>query len=63
MINGCGSLGGVVGGTLPGLVSSTTADGQTPWNAIFLVLAAGLVIAGVAVAPLWNRLPPQSTRS
>jgi len=53
----------VVGGTLPGLVSSTTADGQTPWNAIFLVLAAGLVIAGVAVAPLWNRLPPQSTRS
>jgi OPA family sugar phosphate sensor protein UhpC-like MFS transporter len=63
MINGCGSLGGVIGGTLPGLVASTTADGQTPWNTIFLVLAVGLVFAGVAVAPLWNRLPPQARRS
>jgi OPA family sugar phosphate sensor protein UhpC-like MFS transporter len=62
MINGCGSLGGVIGGTLPGLVASTTADGQTPWNTIFLVLAVGLVFAGAAVAPLWNRLPPQARR-
>jgi sugar phosphate permease len=63
MINGCGSLGGVVGGTLPGLVAATTADGSTPWNVIFLALAAGLVIAGAAVAPLWNRLPPRPRRS
>lgn len=62
MINGCGSLGGVVGGTLPGLVASTTADGHTPWNAIFTLLAGGLVIAGVAVAPLWNRLPARPGR-
>ena len=60
MINGCGSLGGVVGGTLPGLVAATTADGRTPWNVLFLALAAGLVIAGAAVAPLWNRLPPRA---
>jgi OPA family sugar phosphate sensor protein UhpC-like MFS transporter len=63
MINGCGSLGGVVGGTLPGLVAATTADGRTPWNVLFLALAAGLVIAGAAVAPLWNRLPPRTSRS
>jgi hypothetical protein len=44
-------------------VASTTADGQTPWNTIFLVLAVGLVFAGAAVAPLWNRLPPQARRS
>jgi len=60
MINGCGSLGGVVGGTLPGLVAATAADGHTPWNAIFVALAAGLVVAGVAVVPLWNRVPPSA---
>jgi MFS transporter, OPA family, glycerol-3-phosphate transporter len=63
MINGCGSLGGVVGGTLPGLVAATTAAGETPWNPIFLTLAAGLVIAGVAVVPLWHRLPPRASRA
>jgi OPA family sugar phosphate sensor protein UhpC-like MFS transporter len=62
MINGCGSLGGVVGGTLPGVVAAMTADGRTPWNALFIALAVGLVVAGVAVAPLWNRLPPQAGR-
>ena len=63
MINGCGSLGGVVGGTLPGLVAATAADGHTPWDTMFFLLAAGLVLAGVAVAPLWNRLPPQAAES
>jgi hypothetical protein len=30
---------------------------------MFFLLAAGLVLAGVAVAPLWNRLPPQAAES
>jgi len=58
MINGCGSIGGVVGGTLPGLIAATRADGQTPWNEMFTALAVGLIAAGMAVTPLWNRLPP-----
>lgn len=60
MINGCGSLGGVLGGTLPGMVATLSIDGRTPWDAIFLGLAAGLVVAGLVAAPLWNRLPPRS---
>jgi len=62
MINGCGSLGGVIGGTLPGLVAKASGDGKTPWDSIFFALAAGLVVAAAAVAPLWNRLPPRSSR-
>ena len=63
VINGCGSLGAIVGGTLPGLVKQLSGSDVTPWNTIFFALAAGLVVAGVCVAPQWNRLPPTSRRA
>lgn len=60
IINGCGSLGGLCGGTLPGLVKSIAGTDGTPWNTIFLSLAAGLILAAALVAPQWNRLPPHA---
>lgn len=39
-----------------------TGSDTTPWNAIFLGLAAGLVLAAVLVAPQWNRLPAAARR-
>lgn len=58
VINGVGSLGAIVGGTLPGFVKQLTGSETTPWNGIFLTLAGGLVLAAVCVLPQWNRLPP-----
>jgi len=58
LINGCGSIGAIVGGTLPGFVKQISGSDATPWNAIFLTLAGGLVVASLLVAPQWNRLPP-----
>jgi sugar phosphate permease len=58
IINGVGSLGAIVGGTLPGLTKQLSGSDVTPWNMIFFVLAAGLLLAAASVAPQWNRLPP-----
>jgi len=58
VINGVGSLGAIVGGTLPGFVKQLTGSDTTPWNGIFFTLAGGLILAGLCVAPQWNRLPP-----
>lgn len=63
VINGVGSLGAIVGGTLPGFVKQMTGSETTPWNGIFLSLAGGLVLAAVCVVPQWNRLPPSSRRT
>jgi len=58
VINGVGSLGAIAGGTLPGFVKQLTGSDTTPWNGIFFTLAGGLILAGLCVAPQWNRLPP-----
>lgn len=58
IINGVGSLGAIVGGTLPGLTKQLSGSDATPWNMIFFALAAGLLLAAASVAPQWNRLPP-----
>jgi len=62
IINGCGSLGQTVGVMLPGLVKRATGSETTPWNAIFVGLAGGLVLAAVLVTPQWNRLPATARR-
>lgn len=62
VINGVGSLGAIVGGTLPGFVTQLTGSDQTPWNGIFLALAGGLIVAAACVLPQWNRLPATSCR-
>jgi OPA family sugar phosphate sensor protein UhpC-like MFS transporter len=54
LVNGFGSLGAIIGGTLPGIIKETYG-----WTPVFLSLAATLVIAGLLLAPKWHALPPE----
>ncbi|WGW11638.1 MFS transporter [Saxibacter everestensis] len=47
-INGCGSVGAILGGLLPGFFSGTT---------IFYTFAATAAVAAVILIPSWNRRP------
>jgi OPA family sugar phosphate sensor protein UhpC-like MFS transporter len=52
LINGCGSLGAILGGTIPGFFHQ-----RWGWNGVFVCLSATLVIAGLLLLPQWNALP------
>ena len=59
VINGFGSIGQMIGVTLPGTLTSVLQQGQDIWMPIFVGLGIALAIAGVMLAPLWNRLPKE----
>ena len=63
IINGCGSLGQIVGVTLPGWIGRFLGKGQEIWNPIFLGLGLALALAAVLLLPQWNRVPTQSPTS
>ncbi|MFF2811919.1 MFS transporter [Streptomyces sp. NPDC058000] len=48
VVNGCGSIGAVLGGLLPGFLSGT---------ALFHGFAAAALLAGLLLLPHWNRRP------
>jgi MFS transporter, OPA family, glycerol-3-phosphate transporter len=52
LINGCGSIGAIVGGTVPGFFHK-----QWGWNGVFVGLSITLIIAGLLLLPRWNTLP------
>jgi OPA family sugar phosphate sensor protein UhpC-like MFS transporter len=52
LINGCGSLGAIVGGTLPGLLHD-----RLGWDGLFQVFAGTLILAGCLLLPKWNARP------
>jgi OPA family sugar phosphate sensor protein UhpC-like MFS transporter len=57
LINGCGSLGAIFGGTIPGLLHD-----RWGWNGVFTCLSVTLIIAGLLLLPKWNALPKTVTR-
>jgi OPA family sugar phosphate sensor protein UhpC-like MFS transporter len=57
VINGCGSLGQMIGVILPGWVESIVGKGQAIWPAIFTGLGIALAVAGLMLLPQWNRVP------
>lgn len=57
IVNGCGSIGAIIGGTLPGLVTNFVDEGTDIWRGIFLGLSASLAVAALLLLPQWNRLP------
>jgi OPA family sugar phosphate sensor protein UhpC-like MFS transporter len=57
LINGFGSLGAVLGVTLPGWIRQVAGSDGDRWQVIFLGLGAALVLAAVLLAPQWHRLP------
>lgn len=53
-INGCGSMGAIFGGALPGLVAKAWG-----WGALFSALGLSVLVAGLLLLPKWNALPPE----
>jgi OPA family sugar phosphate sensor protein UhpC-like MFS transporter len=62
IVNGCGSIGQVFGVTLPGWADKIVGQGHDIWNAIFLLLAVALAVAGALLLPQWRRVPDTSKR-
>jgi OPA family sugar phosphate sensor protein UhpC-like MFS transporter len=58
VINGCGSVGAIVGGTLPGLFRD-----RLGWDGLFQTLAASLLLAGCLLLPKWGALPAEDGRT
>jgi OPA family sugar phosphate sensor protein UhpC-like MFS transporter len=52
-INGIGSIGGILGGWLPGKITT-----ETDWTPLFGVFLVGLTISAVVLVPLWRTKPP-----
>ncbi|MER6979841.1 MFS transporter [Streptomyces carpinensis] len=48
LVNGCGSIGAILGGLLPGFLSGST---------LFILFSAAAALAGAVMAPHWNRRP------
>jgi OPA family sugar phosphate sensor protein UhpC-like MFS transporter len=60
LINGCGSIGQMIGVTLPGAVEKMVGQGHDIWHAIFVGLGISLAMAGLLLATQWNRLPTKT---
>lgn len=52
-INGIGSMGGILGGWLPGQITS-----EDDWSSLFMVILCGLALSAIVVMPLWRTKPP-----
>ena len=52
-VNGVGSIGGILGGYLPGVMTT-----KTDWTALFEVFLVGLLFSAIVLLPLWRTKPP-----
>jgi len=55
LINGLGSVGAILGGSLPGIVSE-----RWGWNVLFTTLAVTVALAALLLMPKWNAVPATS---
>ena len=55
IINSMGSIGGMLGGSVPGL-----ANRHWGWGGVFNVLGVMALVAGVILIPRWNALPAEA---
>jgi OPA family sugar phosphate sensor protein UhpC-like MFS transporter len=62
LVNGLGSIGQIIGVTLPGWAGRVLGEGHKIWNPIFLWLGIALAVAGLLLLPQWNRLPPTTAK-
>ena len=63
LINGCGSIGQIIGVTLPGWIGKLLSQAHEIWNAIFLGLGVSLALAALLLVPQWNRVPAAAIRA
>jgi OPA family sugar phosphate sensor protein UhpC-like MFS transporter len=54
-INGIGSIGGILGGWLPGKITT-----ESNWTPLFAVFIVGLTVSAVVLVPLWRTKPPEA---
>ena len=52
VINGMGSIGAVIGGTIPGFFKNTWG-----WDGVFMLMAGSVAIAAILMYTKWNALP------
>jgi OPA family sugar phosphate sensor protein UhpC-like MFS transporter len=52
LINGMGSIGAVIGGTIPGFFKDSWG-----WDGVFTLMAGSVLIAGILMITKWNALP------
>jgi sugar phosphate permease len=57
LINGCGSVGALIGMTIPGWIHNFVGVGDDLWRPVFNGLGIGLALAALLLIPQWNRLP------
>ena len=55
LINGMGSIGAIVGGTIPGFFKDSWG-----WDGVFTLMAGSVLIAGLLMITKWNALPPNN---
>jgi sugar phosphate permease len=56
-INGVGSIGGVLGGYLPGTITT-----ENDWSPIFNLMLLSLICSAATLLPLWRKRPPTAGR-
>ncbi len=52
-VNGVGSVGAILGGFLPGMITT-----EENWQPIFWVFLGGLLFSATVLLPLWKTMPP-----
>jgi len=62
VINGFGSLGQIIGVTMPGWIGKLLSQGHEIWNPIFWGLGLALAFAALLLLPQWNRVPAARSR-
>ncbi len=51
-VNGVGSLGAILGGYLPGVLTT-----ENDWTTLFYVFLVGILASAALLIPLWNTKP------
>jgi len=54
-VNGVGSMGAILGGYLPGIMTN-----ETNWTPFLAISLAGILLSAIILAPLWRVRPPTS---
>jgi len=57
LINGCGSVGAILGGTIPGFFEK-----KWGWDGVFTLLACSVMVAALLLLPRWNAVPSSTAK-
>ncbi|MGI9430033.1 MAG: MFS transporter, partial [Bythopirellula sp.] len=58
VVNGVGSLGAILGGWLPGYLTT-----ENDWSSLFYVFLVGILASAIVLIPMWNAKPYSAERA